>query len=118
MFGSWLKVYARARSVLLVPARGVAVQLHGALAVVHLDLEQLGGVLHVGSRPPEVALLLVPLDGRHDATDGILGVVFPVDLEGIDHLVGRIVGFVQLVPVNTRCCLKGLPRFLVCCVSA
>lgn len=100
--------------VLLVPAGSGLVCLHSALLVAKFNLEQLRNVLLPCSRPPEVALHSIVIDGDVEATSGILRVRLPVRLEGLGHGVRRVIGLVQVVLLDRSGALKRQTGLLAC----
>lgn len=62
----------------------------------------------MGCGPAEVTLAAISVDGKLQASGGVLGAFFPVNLEGVHHHVRCIVWLLQVLDRDLCCLLKRL----------
>ena len=87
----------RCSVVSLIPACRQLVRFKRPLDVANIVLQYLAHILLVLCCSSKVALFAVLADSYLETPDSILGVLFPIDLEGVNVRVRGVVGLLEVV---------------------
>lgn len=107
------KDYVRCSIITLIPLRGLFVRLECLLRIPNLDFIHLAQILLMRCRSPEVPLGDVMLDGTLEDAHRILGIRLAVDLERLCQAVRRVVGLIEVIPLDIRSLFERKTGFLV-----